>query len=54
MPRIRLNKFWVFFYYKFKLIFYKRKNPEHVGSLVEYATTLSFENNFEKAKKYFM
>lgn len=30
-----------------------RKNPEHTASLVEYATTLSFEGDFEKAKKYF-
>ncbi|KAL4498457.1 hypothetical protein ABPG72_013263 [Tetrahymena utriculariae] len=29
------------------------KNSEHVGALIEYATTLSLQNKYDKAKKYF-
>ncbi len=31
----------------------KERDTEHVGALNEYATTLSLQGEFEKAKKYF-
>ena len=31
----------------------EEKNTEHVGALIEYATILSLQGDFEKAKKYF-
>ncbi len=30
-----------------------KRNTEHVNALIEYATTLSLQGEFEKAKKYF-